>query len=134
MWYDLSRWGPVTALEYATCFPFLQFAHSETAIMREKKTDPLLILPAKPRPLCPVCGMVSYSAGGTHPQCAEERADAARIARQKKAQKTARPKANGANPNAVSPWHKRCPKCQNEVHIRKLACGCGYQFSGTQAR
>lgn len=125
----LNRWEPVTALECATCFPFLQVAHSGTATMHEKKPDPL---PAKPRRLCPVCGMVSYSAGGTHPQCAEEQSDAARVARLKKVQKTARPKARGANPNALSPWQKRCPKCHNEVHIRKLACGCGYQFSRTR--
>jgi hypothetical protein len=123
----------VTALEYATCFPFLQVAHSGTAAMHEKKPDPLLTVPAKSHRLCPVCGMVSYSAGGTHPQCAEVQADAARVARLKKAQKTARPKAKGAHPNALSPWQKRCPKCRTEVHIRKLACDCGYRFSPTQS-
>jgi len=107
---------------------------SGTAAMLAKKPEPLLVVPAKPRRLCPVCGKASYSAGGTHPQCAEEQADAARVARLKKARKMAQPKAKGANPNALSPWHKRCPKCQIEVHIRKLACKCGYQFSRSQAR
>jgi hypothetical protein len=102
--------------------------------MPEKKPDPLLIAPAKPRRLCPVCGMVSYSAAGTHPQCAEEQADSVRVARLKKTQKLARPKGKGGNPNAISPWHKRCPKCQIELHIRKLTCDCGYRFPRTQAR
>jgi hypothetical protein len=73
--------------------------------------------------------MVSYSAGGMHPQCAEEQADAPRVARLKKSQKAAKPKAKAANPNAISPWHKLCPKCRAEVHVRKLACDCGYRFS-----
>jgi hypothetical protein len=107
---------------------------SGTVTMPDKKPDPLLIMPAKPRRLCPVCGQVSYSAGGTHPQCAEEHADAARVARLKKAQKMARPKGKGTNPNAISPWHKRCPKCLMEVHIRKLDCKCGYQFPRTRAQ
>jgi tripartite-type tricarboxylate transporter receptor subunit TctC len=24
---------------------------------------------------------------------------------------------------------KRCPKCRTQVHVRKLTCGCGHQFS-----
>ena len=101
--------------------------------MTERKPDPLLTRPAKPRRLCPVCGMVSYSAGGTHPQCAEAQADASRVARLKKAQKVARVKARVTSLNAVRPWHKRCPKCHSEVHIRKAACDCGHQFSQTRA-
>jgi hypothetical protein len=77
--------------------------------------------------------MVSYSAGGTHPQCAEAQADASRVARLKKAQKVARVKARVTSLNAVRPWHKRCPKCHSEVHIRKAACDCGHQFSQTRA-
>jgi hypothetical protein len=73
--------------------------------------------------------MVSYSAGGIHPQCAEEQADASRVARLKKIRKASKPKGKSANPNAVSPWHKRCPKCRAEVHIRKQACDCGHRFA-----
>jgi hypothetical protein len=73
--------------------------------------------------------MVSYSAGGTHPQCAEQQADASRVVRLKKARKGTRLKAKANNLNAVRPWHKRCPKCHAEVHIRKSACDCGHQFS-----
>jgi hypothetical protein len=73
--------------------------------------------------------MVSYSAGGTHPQCAEQQADASRVAHLKKAQKVAKVKATVINLNAVRAWHKRCPKCHTEVHIRKSACDCGHQFT-----
>jgi hypothetical protein len=34
--------------------------------------------------VCPVCGRVSYSLSGEHPQCALSRADAAFKAKQKK--------------------------------------------------
>ncbi len=102
--------------------------------MHARKPDPLPIGAMKPRRLCPVCGMVSYSAGGTHPQCAEEQADAPRVARLKKAKKESKPKGKVANQNAVSPWHKRCPKCRAEVHVRKLACDCGHRFSRTRAQ
>jgi hypothetical protein len=75
--------------------------------------------------------MASYSVGGTHPQCAEQQADASRVARLKKQKKVARLKAKVTN-LTVRPWHKRCPKCHTEVHIRKPACDCGHQFSRTR--
>ena len=101
--------------------------------MHNKKPIPLPSGATKPRPVCVVCGSVSYSPGGIHPQCAEEQADAPRLARLKKAQKTAKPKGKVANPNALSPWHKRCPKCHAELHVRKLTCDCGYRFSRTKS-
>ena len=48
----------------------------------EKKPE-LIYFPAK-RNFCPVCGEVSYSRSGEHPQCSVARADAAFKARQKK--------------------------------------------------
>jgi hypothetical protein len=32
---------------------------------------------APPRKTCPICGKVSYSLAGIHPQCAQKRADEA---------------------------------------------------------
>ncbi len=49
--------------------------------MHHKKPVPLLLVDAPPRRLCPVCGAVSYSREGIHPQCAERRADAPRMER-----------------------------------------------------
>jgi hypothetical protein len=46
-----------------------------------KKPGPLN--PVRPRRLCPVCGKVSYSPAGEHPQCALTRADAAERANPK---------------------------------------------------
>jgi hypothetical protein len=50
--------------------------------MSEKK--PEVLYPRAPRNYCPVCGEVSYSLSGEHPQCAIARADAVVKARQKK--------------------------------------------------
>ena len=83
----------------------------------------------KPRRLCPVCGTVTYSVGGIHPQCAEELADSPRVERLKARKKAEKPKGKVANANALNAWHKRCPKCRTQVHVRKLTCGCGHQFS-----
>jgi hypothetical protein len=102
--------------------------------MHDKKPDPLIATEIKPRRLCSVCGRVSYSQGGIHPQCAEEQADAPRVARLKAAKKAAKPKAKVTNPNALSPWHKLCPKCRVQLHVRKLTCDCGYRFSQSRSR
>jgi hypothetical protein len=50
--------------------------------MSEKKPA-VVYFPAVQR-LCPVCGKVSYSRSGEHPQCSVARTDAAFKARQKK--------------------------------------------------
>lgn len=50
--------------------------------MSEKKPE-LIYFPAV-RNFCPVCGKVSYSRSGEHPQCSMARADAAFKARLKK--------------------------------------------------
>ncbi len=44
--------------------------------MNHKKPTP--ILGEQNRKICPVCGKRSYSAGGIHPQCAVQQADAPR--------------------------------------------------------
>jgi hypothetical protein len=48
--------------------------------MSEKKPE-VIYFPAN-RKYCPVCGKVSYSQSGEHPQCAVARADAVFKARQ----------------------------------------------------
>ncbi len=45
-----------------------------------------------------------------------------------KAAKRREPKAKVSNPLALSPWHKRCPRCRAELHIRKSTCDCGHKF------
>jgi hypothetical protein len=45
--------------------------------MSEKKPRPLLR--GGVQTLCPVCGRVSYSRGGVHPQCSMRRADEQRM-------------------------------------------------------
>jgi len=54
----------------------------ESNAVSEKKPK-LIYFPANRR-LCPVCGKVSYSRSGEHPQCAQARCDAAFKARLKK--------------------------------------------------
>jgi hypothetical protein len=80
----------------------------------------------QPQPVCAVCGKVSYSRGGVHPQCVLERADAIRVSRLKKAKKSAAGQAHAPKPAALSPWQRRCPKCRQIVHVRKRTCDCGH--------
>jgi hypothetical protein len=49
----------------------------------EKKPEPIYFLRPAPK-YCPVCGKVSYSQSGEHPQCAINRSDAVFRAKQKK--------------------------------------------------
>jgi hypothetical protein len=100
--------------------------------MSEKKPVPVMA-GAGPR-LCPVCGKRSYSAAGTHPQCAQRQADAARratMAAEKAAEdNVAKLKALEKAPRQQRSWKKKCPRCDAEVHIRKKVCTCGHNFFG----
>jgi hypothetical protein len=93
-----------------------------------KKPLPLLLADAPPRRLCPVCGAVSYSREGIHPQCAERRADAPRMERVMADKKVDGRKGKPANSLSPSYWHKRCPECQAQLHLRRMTCTCGHQF------
>ena len=80
----------------------------------KRKTTPVAARPA--REPCPVCGEVSYSAAGIHPQCAVQQADAKRMKRAK----SSSPKPDKTIATAEGkPWHKNCPKCKALVHVRK---------------
>lgn len=88
-----------------------------------------LVMAGASHNLCPVCGKRSYSAAGTHPQCAQAQADAVRkkeLAKERAAEEKSPTKA----PRQQSCWKKKCPKCDVEVHIRKKLCSCGHNFSG----
>ena len=100
--------------------------------MHHKKPVPLLLVDAPPRRLCPVCGSVSYSRDGIHPQCAERRADAPRMERVMADMKADERKRKAENSLLVRPWHKRCPRCQSQLHLREMTCVCGYQFDETR--
>lgn len=93
---------------------------------------PLHPLAETARPVCPVCGTTSYSRNGIHPQCAQTQADGRRMTRLKSAKNHAATKAKVRNPLALSPWHKRCPRCKAELHIRKATCDCGHKFDNTR--
>jgi hypothetical protein len=97
--------------------------------MHFKKPVPLLLVDAPPPPrLCPVCGVVTYSREGIHPQCAERRADAPRMERVMADKKVDERKRASADSLPPSYWQKRCPQCQAQLHVRKMTCVCGYQF------
>lgn len=97
-------------------------------LMQHKRPTPLIEQPPRPRRVCPVCGAVTFSRSGIHPQCAAQRADASRMARVKAAKKAAQPAPAASNSLVLAPWHKRCPKCSAQVHIRKASCDCGHRF------
>lgn len=102
--------------------------------MNNKKPNPLYVS-VSPRRHCPVCGIVSYSTAGIHPQCAQHQADQKRLQRQKTAAKSAKKSKKAVdNSLAVKAWHKRCPKCKAQVHIRKGTCDCGHSFAVKIAR
>jgi hypothetical protein len=52
------------------------------------------------------------------------------MARLKAAAKKAAAKAAAPENHSLvlAPWHKRCPKCQAQVHVRKPNCQCGHRF------
>ena len=89
-----------------------------------RKPQPLHAVPYRKH--CPVCGEVTYSAAGIHPQCAMQQADAKRMQRIKPPSKLLKKKM--ARDADVKPWQKVCPKCQVAVHIRKSVCECGHTF------
>jgi hypothetical protein len=84
----------------------------------------VVIHPPPPRKACPICGKATYSAGGIHPQCAIEQADAPRLVKMRAA-RVAEPKTKEP---ARRSWKKRCPKCSRELHVRREACECGHAF------
>ncbi|MGH7127414.1 MAG: hypothetical protein ACREJB_01515 [Planctomycetaceae bacterium] len=96
--------------------------------MQHKRPVPLIDSSGRPRRMCPVCGAPSYSREGIHPQCAVERADATRMARVKAARNRTKQQAKHAESLVLLPWHKRCPKCNAQMHIRKATCECGHRF------
>jgi hypothetical protein len=97
--------------------------------MDRKKPIPFPPRHDKPRHVCSICGVVSYSHGGIHPQCAQTQADAPSVEGLKSAKKAKNSNETAANPDAFNPWQQKvCPKCHTQLHIRKLACECGHRF------
>ena len=88
--------------------------------MSEKK--PVVFRPSSTPGNCPVCGKPSYSATGTHPQCALARADA--LSREDR-------KAAGIAIEKVKrkSWSKPCPKCKRQIPARRVVCDCGHNFA-----
>lgn len=95
--------------------------------MSDKKPVPVMVGPS--HRLCPVCGKRSYSAAGTHPQCAQRQSDTERKEKIA-AVKTAEEKLPKRPPQQQRSWKKKCPKCDAEVHVRKKVCLCGHNFFG----
>lgn len=69
------------------------------------KSNPSVAIKKKAEVVCPVCGVVTYSRGGIHPQCSQVRADAPRVNRLKAAKKVAKLKVK--TPPTVGPTDKQ---------------------------
>ncbi|MGE0760192.1 MAG: hypothetical protein AB7F89_12755 [Pirellulaceae bacterium] len=96
--------------------------------MASKKTTVL------PPHTCPVCGKLSYSRAGIHPQCAVRREDEISKQRIKREERLA-PKSNLMSARSKpAPWQKICPKCNVMQHARKTTCSCGYHFPARTSR
>ena len=92
--------------------------------MSSKKPQPLISRTKRER--CPVCGEISYSLTGVHPQCAMRQADAKRLRRSK----IGKPGAASAKPaGGAKSWQRICPKCKSLQHVRKKICNCGHTFA-----
>lgn len=61
--------------------------------MSHKKPGPMTLPGGRSPKICPVCGSSSYSRDGIHPQCAQQQADAPRIAKIKAKKKSDQAKA-----------------------------------------
>jgi len=85
-----------------------------------RKPPPLYIAPERNK--CPVCGHTSYSTTGIHPQCAMQIADQASL-RRIQLKKPPVPKAGPRH------FEKLCPRCKAILHVRRIACQCGYEFT-----
>lgn len=91
--------------------------------MAHKKPSPLI--PRQARSPCPVCGEISYSLAGIHPQCAVRQADARRMEEIRSVRL-----ADDAKPAATTrTWQKVCPQCGLALHVRKKFCDCGHSFA-----
>jgi hypothetical protein len=96
-------------------------------IMNHKKPTPILGEPNSK--ICPICGKRSYSAGGIHPQCAVQQADAPRERQIKAEKKKTAGKKKPATKKLPQSWsQKKCPSCGKDVHVRKKTCECGFDF------
>ena len=92
--------------------------------MNQKKPEPLFA--AQPaHKYCPVCGEVSYSKQGIHPQCAQAQADELQSEQLKAKRKSS---ISTSSTLFVNPWYKRCPRCGTHLHARKKHCDCGHTF------
>ena len=84
--------------------------------MSLKKPKPLHVANRK---MCPVCGEVSYSHAGVHPQCAVVRADELGLKLQETALETAKK-------SPFNPWPKRCAQCGTQIPDLTIdVCACG---------
>jgi hypothetical protein len=97
--------------------------------MSEKKPQPLI--PARVHNRCPVCGEISYSRAGVHPQCWMRQADEKRKIRIKREKLLAKEEKAPTTASGSAPWQKNCPKCNALQHVRKTVCGCGHTFTAS---
>ncbi len=110
------------------------FSTGSVLPMSSKKPQPLISRLRHER--CPVCGEISYSLCGVHPQCAVRQADESRIKRlklEKIALANAPATVAEKSDSGVKPWQRLCPRCKAISHVRKKVCGCGHTFA-IQAR
>ena len=95
--------------------------------MSEKKPTPLI--PVRDHSRCPVCGQISYSRAGIHPQCSVRQADEEHKNRIKREKALAEVEKTAIPASGIAPWQKSCPKCSAVQHVRKTVCGCGHTFT-----
>ncbi|WP_145371763.1 hypothetical protein [Maioricimonas rarisocia] len=97
--------------------------------MSNRKPEPLFF--RETHEACPVCGEVSYSASGIHPQCAVRQADQRRMEQIRLAAAAEVQEAPASSVPTAS-WQRVCPKCRQRQHVRKKVCACGHVLSAAR--
>ena len=95
--------------------------------MSKRKPPSFMIATTQNR--CPVCGEISYSRAGVHPQCSVRQADDENATALKSAREQAKANKTPTVAKAVSRFKKNCPKCGASLHVRKAICMCGHRFA-----
>ena len=90
---------------------------------KHRKPRPLYLAPERKR--CPVCGEISYSSVGIHPQCAVEQCDAERMKRIT-VQRVPIAETESARSTLVQ---SACPKCGKQQAAAGITCECGQKLA-----
>lgn len=95
--------------------------------MSAKKPIPLI--PPLVHSRCPICGELSYSRNGVHPQCSAQQADENSKSRIKRDKPLRDVYKAAKSDTEIDPLKERCPVCSALQQDRITVCECGHVFN-----